>query len=219
MLECAIRIRFISDWQISSGLGNGPVADSVLIRDDNGIPYIPGRAVKGALREGAWRLGLCRNDLAKLVNYLWGTASTERISNVPGRLTAGSAYLPQDLENWLLGLDPVERSEFVSDMTILRAQTALDKNRQVVPKSLRSLECGIPGIYFTSHICVNASEIPADWLNVYLGAVCASVKSMGADRARGLGDCELYPVDRPSGKITVPPPLDMTILQPMEVEE
>lgn len=46
-------LTFLSDWHIASGLGNAAIADSVLHKDINGLPCISGRAVKGALREGA----------------------------------------------------------------------------------------------------------------------------------------------------------------------
>lgn len=45
-------------------MGDGFLSDSMLVRDSNGIIYIPGRAVKGALREGATFLNkLNRSDI------------------------------------------------------------------------------------------------------------------------------------------------------------
>lgn len=52
-MKLHIKINFLSDYMISSGMGDGFLSDSMLVRDSNGIIYIPGRAVKGALREGA----------------------------------------------------------------------------------------------------------------------------------------------------------------------
>lgn len=203
MPEYELKIDFISDWHIGSGLGDGAIADSILNRDANGLPWIPGRAIKGALREGAWRLALCRKDLEELVSYLWGSNSQDKISNQPGRLAVGPGKLPDDLANWLLGQDRGTRAEFVSDMTIIRKQTALDANRMVKPHSLRAIECGIPGLYFTSSLSIEASELKDDWLRPYLAAVCASVKSIGGDRARGLGRCK-FSIGA-SGEISLPP--------------
>lgn len=219
MFETAIRVTFLSDWQIGSGMGGGPVADSILIRDINGLPYIPGRALKGALREGAWRLGLCRKDLADLVPYLWGTASTTRASNVPGKITVASGHLPEDLTAWLLSLDPDSRARYVSDMTMLRVQTALEDERQIKASSLRTLECGIPGLFFQSHIAIDAPDLAQDWLAEYFGAVCAAVKSIGADRARGLGACLVEPAMRPAKTVTLPAPLESELSQSVEVAQ
>ena len=55
-MRSKLTVTFLSDWQISSGIGDGYLADSMLVRNDKGLPYIPGRALKGALREGAWIL-------------------------------------------------------------------------------------------------------------------------------------------------------------------
>ncbi|MBD5641614.1 MAG: hypothetical protein HDQ91_04265 [Desulfovibrio sp.] len=219
MFETEIRIEFISDWHVGSGLGSGPVADSILNRDINGLPFIPGRAVKGALREGAWRLGLCRKDLAALVNYFWGTASATRASNQPGKLAAGSGRLPGELEDWLLAQNPVARTQYVSDMTMIRYQTALAENGMVRPQSLRAIECGIPGLFFTSQIAIDAPGLDQDWLAAYLAAVCATVKSIGADRARGLGNCRIYPQNLKGRPAKVPGLLDVNLLRPAEVEQ
>lgn len=217
MFETEIRIEFFSDWHIGSGLGSGPVADSVLNRDIHGLPFIPGRAVKGALREGAWRLGLCRKDLAAIVDYLWGTASLARASNRPGKLAVASGRLPRDISDWLLNLDRETRSQFVGDMTMIRFQTALDQNRMVEPQSLRAIECGMPGLFFISHIVIDAPALGDEWLASYFVAVCAAVKSIGGDRARGLGNCVICPQNGKQGRIAIPGELKIDLSQPVEV--
>uniref|UniRef100_UPI00402ABD69 RAMP superfamily CRISPR-associated protein n=1 Tax=Succinivibrio sp. TaxID=2053619 RepID=UPI00402ABD69 len=54
-----IVIKFLSEWQVSSGIGDGYLADNKISRDSDGVPYIPGRAVKGARRDRANLLGRC----------------------------------------------------------------------------------------------------------------------------------------------------------------
>lgn len=209
-----IVITFISEYHISSGLGDGHWADSMLIRDNNGLPYLPGRAVKGALREAAWRLGQCRQDLQVMEFLLWGTRSTSRETNKQGCLRVGQGNLPAHLQAQLLALDADLRDTVVRDMTIRRIQTALDGNGQVVTSSLRTLECGIPGLSFIASLEIPDSTIPdcisEAWLGEYLRAVCAAVKSMGGSRSRGLGMCRvaLLP-DTPHSPVSLPAPLDM----------
>lgn len=207
MFEKKISITFLSDWHVGSGLGSGPAADSILCRDIDGLPILPGRAIKGALREGAWRLGMCRDDLASVINFLWGSDSAERLDNTPARIRVGLGRLPEDIEAWLLARDREKRDLYVEDMTILRAQTALDKNKMVVPHSLRSMECGIAGLCFTTNVVMDAPDLEDSWLDAYLAAVCGAVKSMGAERARGMGLCRIEPLGG-SGALTLPPPLN-----------
>lgn len=182
MYEKILQIRFISDWHVGSGLGNGAVADAVLARDARGIPCIPGSAIKGALREGAWRLGLCSPHLAQLPDFLFGTASEARVTNRPGLLIIGRGTLDPTLCQWL-----EYQPDFMEDLTVIRQQTRLDSRKMVVPHSLRSIECGIPGLLFTASV---SAAIPADaspWLSACLGAICACVKSIGGYRSRGIG--------------------------------
>lgn len=212
MFETKIRIEFMSDWLAGSGLGSGPLADSILYRDGDGLPCISGRAMKGALREGAWRLGLCRADLGAVVDCLWGTESVDAPSNTPGLVKVGPARLPEDISAWLLNLPRPERAQYVSDMTIIRTQTALDEGKMVKPQSLRSMECGIPGLFFLCHVSIDAPSLDRAWLQTYLCAVCAAVKSVGADRARGLGNCRISLADH-ADKAAIPGQVNVNLLK------
>lgn len=194
MYETTLEIRFISDWHIGSGLGDGAIADAVLVRDNHGIPCIPGSALKGALREGAWRLGLCDPEYAKLPDLIFGTASEERVTNRPGLLTAGQGRLDQGLRQWLEARGDFQ--EFLEDMTVIRQQTRLDAQKQVAPHSLRSIECGIPGLAFTAAISAAVPDEAKDWFGQYLAAICACVKSIGGYRSRGIGRCILAPKEK-----------------------
>lgn len=204
MFEAALRIDFASAWHVGSGLGDGQVADAILVRDHDGLPFLPGRAIKGALREGAWRLGQCRPDLRTAEDFLWGSRSVGVDSNWPGRLAVSPAELPPELRQELLSHTPPIREDFVRDMTCLQSQTALTPRRTVLKHSLRTLECGIPGIRFEAVMQVDAPGAYFDWLRLYFQAVCAAVKSMGAHRARGLGAC-LIRFDGHDGAVGLPP--------------
>lgn len=204
MPEYDITIKFLSDWHVGSGLGDGSIADSILNRDSDGLPYIPGRAVKGALRESAWRLGLCRRDLADMVEYLFGRESGEETRSFPGCLTAGTAELPADLRAWMLAAGPAAKDQLVEAMTIHAQRTALTEDRQAKEHSLRAIECGIPGLEFHCKLAIDA-DIPENWLDAYINALCAGVKSIGADRSRGLGRCSLRVDGGDNGPVHLPP--------------
>lgn len=199
MPEYKIAIEFISDWHAGSGLGDGALADSALNRDANGMPWLTGRMLKGALREGAWRLALCREDLKSPVYYFWGGADK------PGKIAVGPGNLPADVADWFLRQTPGERAIYVKDMIIIRQQTALEKDGTPKAHSLRATECGIPGLVFESRVAIDESAAPEAWFAAYLAAVCACVKSVGGDRARGLGNCRIR-VAGQSGRISLPGP-------------
>lgn len=212
MLEAALHIDFISAWHVGSGLGDGHLSDAILARDHNGLPVLPGRAVKGALREGAWRMALCRPDLLVAEDYFWGSRSIGADSNQPGRLFVSAAELPSELRRELLFHPAPEREAFVRDMTCMQSQTALTPQLTAKGHSLRVLECGIPGISFDSVMQVDAPGVDPDWLRAYFRAVCAATKSMGAHRARGLGACRIR-LDGHDDAVILPPfcPSEITV--------
>lgn len=207
MYEGSLDITFISDWHIGSGLGDGAIADAVLTRDVNGLLRVPGSAVKGALREGAWRLAIASpNELKGLVDFFFGTATADQEENSSGCLDIGDGVLEPTLRQWLLQQNPPQRREFVRDLTWLRQQTALDSARMVVPHSLRTIECGVPGVRFHTTIVAHIPSEVDQWFAGYLTAICACVKSIGADRARGLGQCRFTLKDGPGIAMPLPVP-------------
>ena len=47
------KVTFLDYWHLSSGLSAGSKLDSTVTRDENGLPYIPGKTIKGLIREMA----------------------------------------------------------------------------------------------------------------------------------------------------------------------
>lgn len=190
MMETTLRISFFSDWHCGSGLGESHRADAILSRDADGIPVLPGRAVKGALREGAWRLCALGGDYVEAEARIFGSPACGDDRQRAGRLFVGPAELPRDIRGHLLSLSCPDRAREVSYMITRRSRTAL-RDGVARRESLRTLECGIPGLVFTSALSFDVPDEDGIWLLPYMAAVCAAVKSMGGDRARGLGRCLL----------------------------
>ncbi|MDO5537585.1 MAG: RAMP superfamily CRISPR-associated protein, partial [Desulfovibrionaceae bacterium] len=151
-MHAALSVTFLSDWLIASGLGDGVLADAVLVRDHDGLPWIPGRALKGALREGAHRLAQARPDLKRAENLFWGTRNTELDTNRSGLLRVSAARLPDSLRQALREAAPEEREALVRDLTVIRRQTALDERGNTIDHSLRASECGMAGLTFTAEL-------------------------------------------------------------------
>ena len=53
MKNIIYEIEFYSNWHCGSGLAAGADVDVLVIKDVNGMPYVPGRTIKGLLREAA----------------------------------------------------------------------------------------------------------------------------------------------------------------------
>ena len=51
-------ITFLSDWHAGSGLSSGAEADAVVIKDSNNLPYLPGKTIKGLVKDALLDLGI-----------------------------------------------------------------------------------------------------------------------------------------------------------------
>lgn len=190
-MEYRIKLTFTSEWLVASGIGDGYVADNELTRDCNGVLVIGGRALRGALRESAWRLALCRDDLKRAENFFFGTASTAVENEKSGCITVGDGLLSDGLHDYFSALDYAERSSLMQDLITYRVQTSLQGESRLVKKgSLRTLQCGIAGISFEFAVIVDA-PVNKEFLKDYLLCLCSLTRSVGANRSRGLGNCEL----------------------------
>ena len=45
------KVTFLDYWHLSSGLTSGSKLDSTVVKDKDGLPFIPGKTIKGLLRE------------------------------------------------------------------------------------------------------------------------------------------------------------------------
>jgi CRISPR/Cas system CSM-associated protein Csm3 (group 7 of RAMP superfamily) len=50
-------ITFLSDWHAGSGLSSGAEADAVVIKDAKNLPYLPGKTIKGLVKDALLDLG------------------------------------------------------------------------------------------------------------------------------------------------------------------
>lgn len=51
MRKITYNVEFYSDWHCGSGLASGAEADAVVIKDKDGMPYVPGKTLKGLIDE------------------------------------------------------------------------------------------------------------------------------------------------------------------------
>ena len=188
-----IKVKFTSEWLTSSGIGDGYVADTVLNADNLGIPILGGRAIRGALRESAWRMAMSESrheDLTKAMEYFFGLGSEKAENEPSGCIKVGIGRLSDKLHEHLASLDEVTRKDYLQDFSVLRVQTTLEENKKVKAGSLRTIQCGDAGLCFEVPL-EGTTALSEDYVQSYFVAICAGVKSIGANRARGLGNCEL----------------------------
>ena len=167
-------IEFFSNWHCGSGLAAGADVDALVIKDENGLPYVPGRTVKGLLREAATDLS---NDQA-IINSIFGVSGDEANHQV-GESFFSNAVLPLAESSYIVD----QELQFHLFQTF--ASTRIDENGIAQDHSLRKIETVVP--------CKLEGEI----LNVPDGAeqtiedAMSFIKRMGTGRNRGYGRCKI----------------------------
>lgn len=167
-------IEFYSNWHCGSGLAAGADVDALVIKDMNGLPYVPGRTLKGLLRDASAIL----SDDEKIISTVFGVSGDE-VGHKTGCAFFGNATLPSTEYQYIVeqGLAPHLYQTFAS--------TSIDENGIAKDNTLRKIETVVP--------CKLEGEI----LNIPEGAektieeAMSFIKRMGTGRNRGYGRCKI----------------------------
>lgn len=167
-------IEFFSNWHCGSGLAAGADVDALVIKDNNELPYVPGRTLKGLLREAACVLSADK----EAINQIFGVSGDEE-GHMTGTSFFGNATLPTAEYQYI-----VEQG-LASHLYQTFASTRIDENGIAKDNTLRKIETVVP--------CKLEGEI----LNVPEGAVkmvedaMHYIKRMGTGRNRSYGRCRI----------------------------
>lgn len=182
-------IQFFSEWHAGSGLTSGSDLSALVIKDKNDLPYIPGRTLKGLLREAA-------EELADLKKDEWHSDFIKQVFGLPPKKTNDDAIDPEENKrsengncffsnaNLPEGITQVVSNEKLAKFFFRSvASTAIGNSGVAQKGSLRTMETTIP--------CTLYAEI-TEFPNVFEKEIklCFQwVKRMGQNRHRGLGRC------------------------------
>ncbi len=187
------KVEFFTDWHCGSGLAAGADVDALVVKDFQGLPYIPGKTVKGLLREAAEDIIQFRSGKNQELDTERRKLAIEAFGYFDGKsdsdgkrpeMTRGCAYFTN------AELPETDRAAIISGnlqpylyRTI--ASTAIDDNGIAVGHSLRRTEVTVP--------CTLEGEIldlpdNKDFEKIIFDAM-RYVKRLGQNRNRGLGRC------------------------------
>lgn len=173
-------------WHCGSGRGEGSHADALVERDAHGLPYVPGRTLKGLLREATELLEEAGAAPANAAVRYFGTAPASGLSrheSEAGLLAFSSAALPEGLVSWLSGpVGAVHKGALFR----IHYSTAIAASGVAKDKSLRGIEAAVP----MDLECVVAGPDDDGWVEL-LDAAFPLVRAIGGHRRRGFGRCTL----------------------------
>jgi CRISPR/Cas system CSM-associated protein Csm3 (group 7 of RAMP superfamily) len=173
------KITFLSYWAVGSGKGGGLAADSLVLKE-KGLPIIPGKTLKGLIRE-AYRELDAVNVIKLFGHEKKNDESDQSVPNEVGCLHFGTARIPKEIRN-VLENDKALANELYHS----RTSTALEENsKQAKENSLRKMEVCVP-LSLETEIDGDFAPFLENIKNALKG-----VRYIGEKRYRGLGRCHL----------------------------
>ncbi len=190
MTRRLLNIDIRSYWMSGTGRGGGALLDATTRRDPQGVPVLPGRHIKGLLRDAVEKAEqLAWPGFDGLAETLFGERGLELDHPArPGCLRVSDGQLPREVGNWLgseAGRDARERLFRTVHSTAIDPATGV-----ALDHSLRGYEVVIPLALEAEIATVPGREAPSAW-EQRLGEALSLVRHVGAHRHRGLGRATL----------------------------
>ena len=180
MKDLTIKIEFFSPWNCSSGLSAGADADSLVIKDKDGLPYLPGKTVKGLIREAVEDYVSLSGRPIDTAAAFGKEAKSDTADSLPQKGTLFFSNASLDKKEACAILE-AGTADF---LYINRASTAIDKNTGIAQDhSLRTIETTVPCTLY-AHV-MHVEDDLAECMKQALGLI----KHIGTGRNRGMGRC------------------------------
>jgi CRISPR/Cas system CSM-associated protein Csm3 (group 7 of RAMP superfamily) len=162
------KIKFLDYWHLSSGLSAGAKHDSLVVKDSKGIAFLPGKTLKGLLREMA---ELLENKV--FVKMCFGAEGVEM-----GSCYFSNAFVSKEVHEQIV-------SNKLQDNLYDEIASTKIENGMAVDNSLREIEVVVPIALFGE-----INDVPNEHKEQMIQAL-KMIKRMGLNRNRGLGRCTI----------------------------
>lgn len=173
-------IKFHSDWHCGSGLAAGADVDALVIKDKDGLPYVPGKTIKGLLREAVDVISPGKG------NYWFGTEESGFGVGIKSSLFFSNAVMLDEER------EPIVKNKVSEYMYRTISSTAIDDNGIAKDNSLRKIQVTVPcELKGEIIIMVEKSEEQEKELEDIFSKAFQYIKRLGVGRNRGLGRCTI----------------------------
>ena len=149
-----LKLEISSFWHAGTGAGQGALLDSVVEKDNLGLPYLPGRTLKGILRDAVYRweqLGGYENvttHKTSITETLFGVWGDDGNETTQGLIRVGSATMEASFKDAIA--QHKNRNSLVSYLYAEHFSTKINKETgTATDKSLRGSEMAIPMVAAT----------------------------------------------------------------------
>ena len=184
MPDLIYKIEFLSNWHCGSGLTAGSDIDLLVIKDKNGLPFVPGRTIKGLLKDAAnvmkeFSDEKDKSDWNLFIKNHFGVETKNEEEKDSNQSEGGKCYFSNATLSAKLQNDIIQNK---LQETLFRktSSTKIDDDGVAVEHSLRAFETVIPLELYGKISDVDSSKMEK----------CLQyIKRLGTTRNRGLGRC------------------------------
>ena len=180
MYPVKYNIDFHSYWHIGSGLSEGSSSDLLVLKDDDQLPFIPGKTIKGLLRHAAEEIHQLNNDvLTNHADFIIDVFGKEGTNESKGHFS--NACLPIPSKEYF-------KQNSTNILYHQISSTKINSEKGIAEqKSLRQMEVTVP-LRLEGEILL--SEANEDVIKNI--EICLSwIKQLGMKRTRGFGQCTI----------------------------
>ena len=199
-LNQTVKVELLDLWHAGTGRGQGRALDAVVMTDHQGLPYLPGRQLKGLLRDAMHCLETWGHVLEGTELRLFGGQSAADDNDLrlrrsqPGSLAVSNAALDSNELAWLCS-DAGRQA--LPHLFVEVFSTAINHDGVAAEGSLRGVQMTVPlTLYAQIDLSAgNAAQASADM--AHLKQAAGLVQQVGAYRSRGAGRARLSLEPRP----------------------
>lgn len=175
-------ITFHTDWHCGSGLAAGADLDALVVKDDNGMPFVPGKTVKGLIREATFDY-LNLSQKFNNETFIEAFGETPNKGEGPEKMEKGKMFFG----NATIDADTYEQLVNAKAQRFLfrkKTSTSIDDDGTAKEHSLRSMQTTV-----AMELCGEIIDVPEGEIKDAIETAMGFIKCMGQGRNRGLGRC------------------------------
>ena len=192
-MNITYEIKFHTDWHCGSGLAAGADLDALVVKDKDGLPFVPGKTMKGLVREAIEEMELITGRFNENL-FIQAFGNSEDRNADPKLMEKSEDYdFLQKGETFFTNaeLSEDEHRAIVSNnaarfMYRSISSTAIDNEGIAVEHSLRKTEVVVPCTLEGEILCINDRDLAEEILKAL-----NYIKRLGQNRNRGFGRCTI----------------------------
>ena len=179
MANIKYKITFHSHWHCGSGLSAGADLDALVIKNKEGLPFIPGKTLKGLIREATEEyVTYCNIDKRTAILKSFGHMNAQNSDDIE----CGEAFF-SNAEFFPEEKNDIIKYQLQDYLYKEKSSTKIDNSGIADDHSLRRIETVVPCSLYAE--ILNIDDNLSDVVTKAMGLI----KRLGVNRNRGLGRC------------------------------